>query len=322
MTAIGVLMLLVIAAGVGIPVIIRRPGPGPRYRRLAVPVTRRPVRAQLELATGLREHRRASLPAGALQRRTEAIRTEPAQQVMVPVVSAPRPMFGYASWDGRSGTHASDFRAQSARIAAACDRFGVTLVDIVREREPQRGRALERPGLGYALESLSMGEAEGLVVADLSRLTRSAAELGRVLQWFLDHDARLIAVGQGLDTALESGRLAIRTIIEISRWEHERLVERTRNGMRAARRKGPPGVADYPQLKERIVQMRAAGMTLEAIAGQLNHEGTPTVRGGTKWRPSSVQVAAGYRRPPAGRRTNSRRDGSGPKPSEVTRSGG
>ena len=43
--------------------------------------------------------------------------------------------------------------------------------------------------------------------------------------------------------------------------------------------------------------MRADGMTLQAIADTLNEEGVPTLRGGAKWRPSSVQTATGYRRP-------------------------
>ncbi len=107
-----------------------------------------------------------------------------------------------------------------------------------------------------------------------------------------------MVAGSGLDTDEEAGRLALRTIIEVSRWERERLVERTRNGMRAARRKGPASVADHPELRERIASMRAAGMTLQAIADQLNADGIPTVRGGAKWRPSSVQAAAGYHRPP------------------------
>ena len=42
--------------------------------------------------------------------------------------------------------------------------------------------------------------------------------------------------------------------------------------------------------------MRAQGMTLQAIADRLNEEGVPTVRGGAKWRHSSVQAAVGYRR--------------------------
>jgi hypothetical protein len=37
-------------------------------------------------------------------------------------------------------------------------------------------------------------------------------------------------------------------------------------------------------------------MTLQAIADVLNREGVPTQRGGAKWRPSSVQTAAGYKR--------------------------
>lgn len=39
-------------------------------------------------------------------------------------------------------------------------------------------------------------------------------------------------------------------------------------------------------------------MTFQAIADALNSEGIPTLRGGTAWRVSSVQAAAGYRRPP------------------------
>jgi hypothetical protein len=45
------------------------------------------------------------------------------------------------------------------------------------------------------------------------------------------------------------------------------------------------------------VAMREEGMTLQAIADQLNSEGVPTLRGGSRWRPSSVQSAAGYKRP-------------------------
>ncbi|MGO9903472.1 MAG: hypothetical protein ACLP0J_28175 [Solirubrobacteraceae bacterium] len=42
--------------------------------------------------------------------------------------------------------------------------------------------------------------------------------------------------------------------------------------------------------------MRAGGDTLQAIADRLNDDAVPTVRGGSCWRPSSVQAAAGYRR--------------------------
>ena len=41
----------------------------------------------------------------------------------------------------------------------------------------------------------------------------------------------------------------------------------------------------------------AAGFEYRAMLDRLNADGQPTVRGGGKWRPSSVQVAAGYKRP-------------------------
>lgn len=212
--------------------------------------------------------------------------------------SKPIRVMGYASLTAGAGNGSSngDLQSQAQKIAAACAHRGLSLLEIVHEREPKRGKALARPGLGYALERISAGEAEGLVVAQLSRLTHSVPELGRVLEWFSRSDARLIAAAPGLDTEEQGGRMAVRTLIELSQTERERLVERTRNGMRAAQRKGPRAVADNPELRDRIARMRADGMTLQAIADQLNLESVPTVRGGAKWRPSSVQAAAGYQR--------------------------
>jgi DNA invertase Pin-like site-specific DNA recombinase len=212
-------------------------------------------------------------------------------------------VLGYASIDASPGSPSNrEFQAQAETIAAECDRRGLVLLELVREREPHHGSGAERPGLGYALERISAGDAQGLVVADLSRLGRSVVELGRVLEWFSDSGARLVGIAQGLDTREPEGWVMARTLIEVSSWERERLIERTRRGMRAARRKGPPAVADNPELKERISRMRDQGMTLQAIADLLNADGVPTVRGGARWRPSSVQAAAGYRRPRAGDR--------------------
>jgi DNA invertase Pin-like site-specific DNA recombinase len=192
-------------------------------------------------------------------------------------------------------------------IISYCDRRGLVVLDIVREREPDHGKSLQRPGLGYALQLIADGEARGLVVADLSRTCRSVTDLGEVLEWFSDAGAQLVEVTSGLDTGEQTGQLATRALIKVSRWERERLSERTRKGLEAARREGRragrSGVADNPELGERIGRMRAEGMTLQAIADRLNEEGVPTIRGGAKWRPSSVQAAVGYRRPRRGARS-------------------
>jgi peptidoglycan hydrolase-like protein with peptidoglycan-binding domain/DNA invertase Pin-like site-specific DNA recombinase len=210
------------------------------------------------------------------------------------------PVLGYASVP-RGHDQQRELRVQLAAITGECRDRGLELIDVVREREPDSGKGLDRPGLGYALQRIAHGDAGGLVVAELSRLCRSANDLGEVLEWFSRARARLVAANPPLDTGEESGRLAARALIDVSSWERERLRERTRKGLEAARREarrvGRSGVADNPELSERIARMRAEGMTLQAIADRLNEEGVPTVRGGAKWRPSSVQGAVGYRRP-------------------------
>jgi DNA invertase Pin-like site-specific DNA recombinase len=208
---------------------------------------------------------------------------------------------GYASIPGPAGSARSrELKQQAELIARECERRGLSLLEMVGECETN-GKGLERPGLSYALERIAAREAHGLVVSELSRLTHSAADLGSIIEWFARARARLIAAAHALDTHDESGRLAANVLVEVSRWERERLVQRTRKGLQAARLNGQaggrPAVTDNPELRDRIHRMRAEGMTLQAIADTLNEDGVPTVRGGAKWRHSSVQTAAGYKRP-------------------------
>lgn len=210
------------------------------------------------------------------------------------------PVIGYASClcTGSAGTQ--ELKQQASAIQRECKRRGLTLKEVVGEREPATGKALSRPGLTYALERIATGDAKGLVVAELSRVTYSAAELGTIMEWLTTLNARFVSADHAFDTESDDGRLAAHMLIEVSRWERVRLSERTRNGLEAARMRGKStgrrSVSDDPDLSERIARMRAQGMTLQAIADRLNEEGVPTVRGGAKWRHSSVQAAAGYRR--------------------------
>jgi DNA invertase Pin-like site-specific DNA recombinase len=249
----------------------------------------------------MRRSKTGATPAGG---RAEAF--DPLEAPSVPPeLTAPvgPPMLGYAVVPRAAlGGERDELRAQLQAIIAGCRRRGLVLVDVVREREPDTGKGLQRPGLEYALRRIEQGEASGLVVADLSRISRSVTDLGEVLRWFSHARARLVAVSPGLDTGEQQGRLAASALINVSTWERERLSERTRKGLAAAlsaeRRRGRSGVADNPKLSERIARMRADGMTLQAIADRLNEDGVPTIRGGALWRPSSVQAAVGYRRPP------------------------
>ena len=189
---------------------------------------------------------------------------------------------------------------QADAIQRLCEQRGWELLRVVRDVENGRTKGLERPGLLYALERIADGEASCLVVSHLERLTRSAADLGRIVKWFQQCQGRLVAIDLRLDTGTAEGRLTARTLVAVGEWEGRRIADHTKKGLAAARARGatigPATVDDRPGLKEYIVTLRDQGMTLQAIADRLNAEQIPTLRGGTKWRPSSVHVAAGYRR--------------------------
>jgi DNA invertase Pin-like site-specific DNA recombinase len=190
---------------------------------------------------------------------------------------------------------ADEDRASALAIEATCQHFGWELVELVSD--PDAGGALERRGLRYALERIADGHAHGLVVSDLQRVSRSLIDLGALMAWFRDAGATLIALDLDLDTSTAEGRHVAATLIALSAHERQRIASGTRRGLAKGRAGGRPAVSDRPELVERIATMRAANMTLQAIADQLNDEDIPTLRGGKQWRPSSIQAALGYRRP-------------------------
>ena len=159
-------------------------------------------------------------------------------------------VIGYATFSDRAGAESDDELARQAGvIARACDRRGLVLVEMVgdpdHDRGPLRPKLSDaRPGLRYALDRIAAGDAHGLVVPGLRRLTRSVAELGPIIDWCARREARLVAVAQGLDTGERESRIAARLIIEVSRWERERLSESLREGQSPSHTWAAPAVVD------------------------------------------------------------------------------
>jgi DNA invertase Pin-like site-specific DNA recombinase len=223
---------------------------------------------------------------------------------------------GYTTFAEAKASRDAETRAVARRLAATCADRGLVLQKVVGDAKSYSGPDLDRPGLGHALDRLSSGEASCLVVASLDQLSRSPAGLGRLIEWLGERHVRLVVSDIGLDTSTAEGRLAARTLVTVGSAERQKLDQRTRKGLEAARqgrrRSGRPAVADRPSLQRRIAEMRASGMTLQAIADTLNEEGVPTLRGGALWRPSSVQAAAGYKRPSSrAKPSSSKRSGNG-----------
>jgi DNA invertase Pin-like site-specific DNA recombinase len=220
-----------------------------------------------------------------------------------PAVTIHRPEQGQALGYARvtRDANASELELHSEAIRAWCAHRELTLITIVHDVEAQPGDVGTTPALDWAIQRIAAGEAQTLVVATLRHVAISVSHLPPLLRWFAESDRRLVAIDLRLDTATEAGRLAAFALAGVGGWEHERLSARTRRGLEVARSRGAgrgaAAVGDVPELYQQIKRMREQGLTLQAIADALNEEGVPTLRGGARWRPSSVQRAVGYRRP-------------------------
>lgn len=90
--------------------------------------------------------------------------------------------------------------AQKDAIQKECDRRGWTLKALFSD-EGESGKNLNRPALREALDYVASGEASGLAVSKLDRLSRSVADFAQLLAWFTDSRRTLIALDLGIDTS-------------------------------------------------------------------------------------------------------------------------
>jgi DNA invertase Pin-like site-specific DNA recombinase/peptidoglycan hydrolase-like protein with peptidoglycan-binding domain len=177
-------------------------------------------------------------------------------------------------------------------IETLCEQAGWELEEIVRDEDT--GPMPERPGVRRVLEAIAAGDARGAVITDTRKLIGSLSDLGALLEWFRDANAALVALDLELDTTTVDGRLAASTLIAVAQGDREGAASRARSGLAPSEDADRPTAltpADRGRLIERIKAMKSAGMSLQAIAGQLNREGVPPIWGRT-WRPSNVKRAA------------------------------
>lgn len=126
--------------------------------------------------------------------------------------------------------------AQSLKIRRYCELYDLELVDLIVDAGAS-AKTLEREGMQTAISKLKTGEAEGLVVAKLDRLTRSIKDLNVLIEEIFVK-AALISVADQVDTTTPSGRLILNILMSVSQWEREEIGERTKVAMKTKRDRG------------------------------------------------------------------------------------
>ena len=100
------------------------------------------------------------------------------------------------------------------------------------------GGNLERPALKRLLSDVAAGKAQRIVVYKIDRLSRSLLDFARLAEFFEKHGASVVSITQQLDTSTSMGRLTLNMLLSFAQFEREMVSDRTRDKVRAARRKG------------------------------------------------------------------------------------
>jgi site-specific DNA recombinase len=200
--------------------------------------------------------------------------------------------------------------AQRVRLGAYAVATELELVDVLEDRG-WSGKSLARPGLQRALAMLDAGVAEGLVVTKLDRLTRSVRDLGELVERYFAERCSLLSVSDAIDTRTASGRLVLHVLGAVSQWEREATGERTKDALAQLRAEGVAlggealgwrrsaatdesgrrvceEMAGEAATIARMLELSDEGLSVRAIAKQMELEGRTTKRGG-RWHATTVQ---------------------------------
>lgn len=189
--------------------------------------------------------------------------------------------------------------AQNAKLAAWATLHDAEIVGSFSDRGIS-GTREDRPGLEAAI-GLACREKAALIVYSLSRLSRSTSHTIRLADRLSRAGADLVSLSESLDTSSASGRMVFRMLATLAEFERDLCAERTRSALAHKKSKGErtggvpfgfdlaaDGVALLPNQQQQevislITELRAAGLSFQAIADELTRRGIPTKKGNQKW---------------------------------------
>jgi DNA invertase Pin-like site-specific DNA recombinase len=130
------------------------------------------------------------------------------------------------------------------------------------------GKTRTRPQLERMLDQLREGDV--VVVTKYDRLARSLKDLIDLVEVIRERKAGFRSLSEDIDTTTPAGRLVFHVFGSIAEFERERIVERTKEGLDAARKRGriggrPPALS--PEARAQVQKLRDQdGVSVTEIA--------------------------------------------------------
>ena len=149
---------------------------------------------------------------------------------------------------GRDGEQFVSPTEQRERIAAACERDGLQLVDTIEELDVSGGAPLvRREGLRRAVELVEAGEVDVVVVAYLDRLVRSLTVQAEVVSRVEAAGGAILAVDVGALSHDSAGSWLSGTMLgAVAEYARRVTAERTQDAKRRAVERGVPPFPNVP----------------------------------------------------------------------------
>ena len=141
------------------------------------------------------------------------------------------------------------------------------------------GSTRKRPQLDRLLDQLRPGDV--IIVTKYDRLARSLRDLLDIVEAIKERGGGFRSLAEDIDTTTPAGRLVFHVFASIAQFERERISERTREGLEAAKKRGrvggrPPALSAAQ--RDEVRRMRdEEGRRLSEIA-QLFRVSVKTVR--------------------------------------------
>ena len=120
--------------------------------------------------------------------------------------------------------------------------------------EKMSGTKKSRPELDRMLKEVKDGDT--IVIESLSRLGRSVKNLAELMEVFNQRNIRLVSLKETIDTTTPTGKLLFTILSSLAQFERDVLVERTQEGLAAARARGRNG--GRPKTDESAVKKAVA----------------------------------------------------------------
>jgi DNA invertase Pin-like site-specific DNA recombinase len=141
------------------------------------------------------------------------------------------------------------------------------------------GAQRNRPELDRLLDQLRSGDV--VVVTKYDRLARSLRDLLDIVAAVQERGAGFKSLTEDIDTTTPAGRLIFHVFASIAQFERERISERTREGLEAARRRGrvggrPPALT--PAQRDEVRRMRDVELRPLPEIAALFRVSTKTIR--------------------------------------------